>query len=549
MASSEESMEPGVYGILVGIFLLTVSIFILFTTGSFIALLIVWVLAAIVVIVLAHYGFIDIEKTLDAMFPPKKKAAGVAAADVSTKLNTGSTVGSEVFHIADNQFTYDEAAALCAAYDSQLATLEQIIEAYNGGAEWCGYGWSAGGMALYPTQKATWEALQREQDLGKRTGCGRPGVNGGYMDPALKFGVNCFGFKPKGDFKPPAPLPGVDRTKFNEMVNKFKALMKTMSLSPFSRQTWSGYDLSNYGTQYKQNMGTMKENFTEYGNEFSENTNVDSSYTAAPYGLKGNDGPTGPKGDKGDKGDKGPASTVAGPKGDQGPQGPKGDPGADGVGSTGPTGPTGSSVGVSGPTGPTGESGPTGFTGPAGTAATNLTASQILGSTAMNFINQLGTLFSRVAETEAVNATQRQNILNTQGMANNAQALADGAFVRSNEAQIMASDAKNNADSALRTAQSASGAAANAYYAATTTLSGEYLWVVNSKEEIWRCPAPCRDQTKWQKINGLLKEITVGKEYLYGVNKNKTIYRCKLPCDGGNWEELPKSSADKVGAL
>jgi hypothetical protein len=109
----------------------------------------------------------------------------------------GALVGSEVFHISDNKFTYDDAPAVCAAYDAQLATLEQILDAYNHGAEWYGYGWSAGGMALYPTQKGTWDALQNEADQKKRTACGRPGVNGGYFDPSLKFGVNCFGFKPK----------------------------------------------------------------------------------------------------------------------------------------------------------------------------------------------------------------------------------------------------------------------------------------------------------------------------------------------------------------
>jgi hypothetical protein len=67
--------------------------------------------------------------------------------------------------------------------ERRLASLEQVIEAYNSGAEWCGYGWTAGGMALYPTQKKTWEELQREVDPGKRTACGRPGVNGGYFDP------------------------------------------------------------------------------------------------------------------------------------------------------------------------------------------------------------------------------------------------------------------------------------------------------------------------------------------------------------------------------
>ena len=532
-------MEPGVYGILVGVFLLTVSIFILFTTGSFIALLIVWALTAIVIVVLARYGYIDIEKTLDSLFPPKKKAPLVDAADVDTKLKAGSTVGSEVFHIADNQFTYDEAAAVCAAYDSRLATLEQIIEAYNGGAEWCGYGWSAGGMALYPTQKATWEELQREQDPGKRTGCGRPGVNGGYFDPALKFGVNCFGFKPKGEFDPPGPLPGVDPTKFNQLVNKFKALMKTMSLSPFSRQTWSGYDLSQYGTQFVQKGVT--EHFTEYADEFSENTDTGSAaYTAAPYGLRGADG-IGATGATGPTGERGiPGVGTVGEKGVPGDMGPTGATGATGLGATGPTGFTGpggaGSVGPTGATGvgstgPTGSSGPTGFTGPAGTAATTLTAAQILGATAMSYINGLGNIFSRVQNVETATQQQANAISQVQGQASNAE----------NVARDAASMAEVSRSAAL---------------AATTTAAGEYLWALNSKDEIWRCPAPCTDQTKWKMApgTGKLKELTVGKEYLFGIatgthNTDGGIFRCKLPCDTGNWESLPGSAATRVGIL
>jgi len=50
-------------------------------------------------------------------------------------------------------------------------------------------------MALFPTQQATWQALQT--DPVNKTNCGRPGINGGYFDPQTKFGVNCYGVKPK----------------------------------------------------------------------------------------------------------------------------------------------------------------------------------------------------------------------------------------------------------------------------------------------------------------------------------------------------------------
>ena len=59
--------------------------------------------------------------------------------------------GGEVFNVSRNNYTYDEAKALCKAYGAKLATYNQIEDAYKSGAEWCNYGWSADQMAFYPT--------------------------------------------------------------------------------------------------------------------------------------------------------------------------------------------------------------------------------------------------------------------------------------------------------------------------------------------------------------------------------------------------------------
>ena len=344
-------MSPTVYWTLIGLFMATITLFVLVSTGSFMAVFVLWLLVGLVVGVLVYYGFLELT-------PAKKEVAAAAAAPPATT-SGGPLVGSEVFHIADKSFTYDEAEAVCAAYESTLASLEQVIEAYNSGAEWCSYGWSAGSMALYPTQKTTWESLQREVDPAKRTACGRPGVNGGYFDPNLKFGVNCFGFKPKGDFKPPAPLPGVDKTAFDAMVAKFKEMLKSMSVAPFSRREWSGYSAGSYGTQFKQELGKLTEGFTEHANEFSETTGAaNSAYTAAPYGLKGEQGP---KGETGPAGPVGAASTVPGPMGPTGPVGPQGPQGSVGAASTVP-GPKGD-PGQPGQPGRPGEKGDPGASG------------------------------------------------------------------------------------------------------------------------------------------------------------------------------------------
>jgi len=340
---------------LLGVVLL-LTFFVLLSTGSIIAVGVLWIMVAMVVFLLNTYGFL----TAGILSPAAPVVQPVGSA--TSSLTNVTTVGSEVFHIADNKFTYDDAPAVCAAYDAQLASLEQILDAYNHGAEWCGYGWSAGGMALYPTQKSTWDALQQEVDPKKKTACGRPGVNGGYFDPTSKFGVNCYGFKPQGTIKLPTPLPGTDPTAFNALVSKFKATLKSFNLDPYSRATWSGAPTS-AGQQFIDSV--KKESFTvpvfgnvpdmevlpgqtiantglPFGSPFmlreSTPATTDAT-TAAPVagaagaaGLAGAAGAAGSKGDKGDPGAAG-AAGLAGAAGAAGPKGP--------TGATGEKGPKG----------------------------------------------------------------------------------------------------------------------------------------------------------------------------------------------------------------
>jgi hypothetical protein len=103
---------------------------------------------------------------------------------------------NEVFNVSNNLYTYDDAQSICTAYGAKLATYDQVEDAYNKGGEWCNYGWSDGQMILFPTQKSTWNDLQKNEK--HKNDCGRPGVNGGYIaNPYMKFGVNCYGKKPK----------------------------------------------------------------------------------------------------------------------------------------------------------------------------------------------------------------------------------------------------------------------------------------------------------------------------------------------------------------
>ena len=330
------------------------TLFVLFYTGSAIAVLALWLVIALIVLVLWYYGFIDLSDYDTVAAPPPKPKPAPEPAVVETK--TAPMIGSEVFHINESQFTYADAPAVCAAYGAELATLEQVIDAYNTGAEWCSYGWSAGGFALYPTQRGTWQALQGEPNTVKRTACGRPGVNGGYFDPNTKYGVNCFGFKPPGKPELPLPPPGTDDKAFRAAVAKFRKMLNSFNLVPYSRVEWSGYDstaaakIAKYGEQFKQ---SGVEKFTGSDTSVSEAPTTSAAVGAAPYGLKGD------KGDIGPTGSVGPASTVPGPMGPTGGRGQIGPPGFQG--------PRGADSTVPGPPGPAGPIGLRGLVGPAST--------------------------------------------------------------------------------------------------------------------------------------------------------------------------------------
>ena len=152
---------------------------------------------------------------------------------------------NQVFHIPDNIYTYSDAKAVCKAYGSRLASYKEVEDAYKSGAEWCGFGWSADQMALYPTQYETWEKLQKIK--GHKHDCGRPGINGGYIAyKKAPFGINCYGHKPKMtpeerelmDEQQIYPLTPEER-RFEKKVKKFRTQLPDILVSPFNYNKWS----------------------------------------------------------------------------------------------------------------------------------------------------------------------------------------------------------------------------------------------------------------------------------------------------------------------
>ena len=205
--------------------------------GDLMSTLVLLLLSAILGFLLVFFGFIDISASasqLDINIRPTGKLSASPGVDLAT-VTAMPITGPEVFYVSDNKFTYAEADYVCKAYDAELATYLQVEQAYNNGAEWCGYGWSAGGLALFPTQQASWEARMADPDVKKRGMCGRPGVNGGYFDPSMEFGVNCYGVKP------PKPANWKTSTENDRLLGIFKDQVSKFVLDPYKKDTWSKY--------------------------------------------------------------------------------------------------------------------------------------------------------------------------------------------------------------------------------------------------------------------------------------------------------------------
>lgn len=151
----------------------------------------------------------------------------------------------QVFNIAANKFRYSDAEPLCKAFGAELATYDQVKDAWSKGADWCNYGWVKGQAAIYPTQQATYDKLQAGPE-DQRGACGVTGVNGGYFDnPDLRFGVNCYGNRPsenETDVRNKMGADGVmtqDGLAYNRRVQDYKAHLTEIPVNPFSEQVWS----------------------------------------------------------------------------------------------------------------------------------------------------------------------------------------------------------------------------------------------------------------------------------------------------------------------
>lgn len=167
-----------------------------------------------------------------------RSAVGTLESDVESAL--GGAGAKQVFNVARNLYTFADAEPLCRAFGAELATYDQVKDAYARGADWCNYGWVKGQLAVYPTQQSTYDKLQHGPEE-ERMSCGVPGVNGGYFPNAeQRFGVNCYGARPaETALDEREQMQAKSNTAFDREVNHFKAQLDSIAVNPWSANQWT----------------------------------------------------------------------------------------------------------------------------------------------------------------------------------------------------------------------------------------------------------------------------------------------------------------------
>jgi len=182
---------------------------------------------------------IFLDKGLITPEPPMTMPAppNMAPSDPASSFDKDEVIEKpkQVFHISNQDYTYNQAKCKCASYGARLATYADMVDAYNQGADWCSYGWSEGQTAYYPTQKCKWEKMKNKEE------CGKPGINGGFFgNPYLKFGANCFGQKPEGQVVKLKHKKCPSQSYCKKPENYYAAnKLATDEIAPFNDNEWS----------------------------------------------------------------------------------------------------------------------------------------------------------------------------------------------------------------------------------------------------------------------------------------------------------------------
>ena len=257
-------MNPTAFIILVFIVLIYIVVFVSLgnnstqsissssNSSSMLIIIIIGIFVLLLLFNLLQYFFsIDIMASIKNLFDPVNPQLYINVNQQTTDTQPQNQPIPEiirkpqVFNIPGNLYGYNDAKSLCRAYGSRLATYDEVEDSYNKGAEWCNYGWSEGQMALFPTQKKTFDNLQDVK--GHEHDCGRTGVNGGYMaNPQIQYGVNCYGYKPKITneeeemMQNTSPYPKTEKDiAMEKRVDYWKTKIDEILVSPFNYNNWS----------------------------------------------------------------------------------------------------------------------------------------------------------------------------------------------------------------------------------------------------------------------------------------------------------------------
>jgi hypothetical protein len=160
--------------------------------------------------------------------------------DISNNSKTCKDDDGEVFHLEENTYSYSDAKGVCELLGSRLATYQEVERAYQNGANWCSYGWSDDQLALFPIQASLYNELKTIP--GHQHDCGRPGVNGGYIeDDKTHFGVNCYGKKPYMTEKDSEYMKNYTHvpTMSPEEQSKITNVVNNILIAPFNKDKWS----------------------------------------------------------------------------------------------------------------------------------------------------------------------------------------------------------------------------------------------------------------------------------------------------------------------
>ena len=184
----------------------------------------------------------EVKKPMDVTPKEVKKAVVEEVKKaVVEEVKKPSQKNKEVYLVANHIFQREDSQKVCKAFfNADVATMKQLEEGYNNGANWCNYGWTAEGKALYPLQKSE----NNPRCFGER------GMNGGTMENTsnIMLGVMCYGEKPDENHMTVDKL-FTDSSMAQNDLQILDAYRKRLNLegvkiAPFNSEKWNAVKTS-----------------------------------------------------------------------------------------------------------------------------------------------------------------------------------------------------------------------------------------------------------------------------------------------------------------